>query len=67
MLLVGEGGVHDQPGLRVALPQRPCPSMSGLCGACNGGRRKLDEDADRATVGSLLSSGSCFSPKSPIA
>ena len=50
-----------------SLFRNACPSMSGLCGACNGGRRKLDEDADRATVGSLLSSGSCFSPKSPIA
>ena len=49
-----------------SLFRNACPSMSGLCGACNGGRRKLDEDADRATVGSLLSSGS-FSPKSPIA
>ena len=35
-----------------------CPSMSGICSSCPGGRRKLNAVADRATVGALLNSGS---------
>jgi hypothetical protein len=40
-----------------ALFRAACPSMSGLCDSCPGGRRKLNAVADRATVGSLMTSG----------
>jgi len=40
-----------------ALFRTACPSMSGLCDSCPGGRRKLNAVADRATVGSLMTSG----------
>ena len=41
-----------------ALFRAACPSMSGLCDSCPGGRRKLNAVADRATVASLMTSGS---------